>query len=221
VKRVVIIGAGGQAREVRWMLDEINRVAPSFSFAGYVISDPEHPGAYDSVDEIVGDFAWLRANRGAFDTLALGIGTAATRLKLAAELERDFGPESWPPLVHPSVILDRATATLGHGTLVCPGVVATVNVTLAPYAMLNFGCTVGHEARIGRGSVVMPGANISGGVTVGDGVLVGTGAQILQYRRVGDGATVGAGAVVTRDVAAGKLVIGIPARERNHEKDRA
>ena len=120
----------------------------------------------------------------------------------------------WPPLIHPSAVYDRQTCTFGPGTMVAAGVVATVNVDMQPFSLANFGCTIGHETRIGRGSVINPGANLSGGIRIGDGVLVGTGAQVLQYLTVGDGAIVGAGAVVTRDVAAGVTVVGCPARPR-------
>ena len=78
--------------------------------------------------------------------------------------------------------------------------------------MVNLACTLGHESVIGSGSVLNPTVNISGGVTIGRGVLVGTGSQILQNLDIGAGATVGAGAVVSRDVAAGSTVVGIPAK---------
>ena len=114
--------------------------------------------------------------------------------------------------MHPSARFDRASCTIGRGVLFACSAVATVNVHLADFSMLNFGSTVGHEGRVGRGSVVNPGANVSGGVTIGDRVLVGAGSVVLQYLSVGDDATVGAGAVVTKDVAPGVTVVGVPAR---------
>jgi serine acetyltransferase len=71
---------------------------------------------------------------------------------------------------------------------------------------------MGHEVRIGAGSVIYRSANISGGDQIGKGVLVGTGAQILQYRIVGDHAIVGAGSVVTKNVEPLTTVVGISAK---------
>ena len=47
---------------------------------------------------------------------------------------------------------------------------------------------------------------------VGRRASIGSGAVILCGLRIGEGAMVGAGAVVTKDVAAGAVVAGVPAR---------
>ena len=213
-KKIVIIGAGGFAREVRWLIQEINRAAssPMYEFAGYVVSDLTRLGEHDSRDEVRGDYEWLEKHLHDVDALTIGIGTPQIRLKVAAELERHFPNLEWPTLIHPSVLFDRERCTVGHGGILCAGVIGTVGLVIESFAMVNLACTLGHEAILRRGCVLNPTVNISGGVDVGEGVLVGTGAQILQYIKVGKGATVGAGAVVTKDVPPGDTIVGIPAK---------
>jgi serine O-acetyltransferase len=67
-------------------------------------------------------------------------------------------------------------------------------------------------------SVTLGGTNPSTGIggkrhpTICDGVVIGSGAQVLGPIEVGEGAKVGANAVVTKDVAPGATVVGIPAK---------
>ena len=89
---------------------------------------------------------------------------------------------------------------------------------------IDHGFTViGETAEIGDDvtiyqSVTLGGTNPSTGIggkrhpTLDDGVVIGSGAQILGPVVVGAGAKVGANSVVTKDVAPGATVVGIPAK---------
>lgn len=211
VQRLVILGAGGFAREVNWLMREINAANPTFEFAGYVVSDVSKLGDHDSRSEVLGDFSWFEQHRDGVDCIAMGIGNPGVKLRLADEIRRRFEWITFPNLVHPTVRMDPS-CSLASGVVLCAGVIATVGVTFADFAMCNLSCTIGHEAVIGAGAVLNPTVNVSGGAVLGSGVLIGTGAQILQYKRIGDGATVGAGAVVVRDVEPGETVAGVPAK---------
>jgi sugar O-acyltransferase (sialic acid O-acetyltransferase NeuD family) len=219
MKNIVIIGAGGQAREIRCLIEDINAVAREYEFLGYVVSDLAKIGAHDSKAEILGDYAWLKQNRARIDAVTIGIGSPAARLKVSAEIKSVLPNVQFPSLIHPTAIIDRASAQIEEGAQLCAAVVATVNITVRAFALCNFGCALGHEATVGRGSVVNPGANVNGGVLIGDGVLIGSGAQILQYLTIGERATVGAGAVVTKNVSAAVTVVGIPARILSKETE--
>lgn len=50
-------------------------------------------------------------------------------------------------------------------------------------------------------------------VVIGRGVWFGANVTVLPGISIGDGAVVGAGAVVTRDVPAGAVVVGVPAKQ--------
>lgn len=212
LKRLAIMGSGGLAREVEWLVRDLNRVTPTWEFVGYVVSDLSRLGEYDSKELVRGDYESLREG---VDAVVIGIGTPASRLKVAADVKARFPALEWPVLVHPSARIDLDSAKLGPGAIVTAGVIATVNLVLGAHAFVNLSCTIGHEATIGEGCVLNPSVNISGGVKLGAGVLVGTGAQVLQYLEVGAGATIGAGAVVTKNVEAGTTVVGMPARPRS------
>jgi serine O-acetyltransferase len=89
---------------------------------------------------------------------------------------------------------------------------------------IDHGFTViGETAEIGDNvtiyqNVTLGGTNPSDGVpgkrhpTIGDDVVIGSGAQVLGPITIGKGAKIGANSVVTKDVAEGATMVGIPAK---------
>jgi len=211
MKPLVIIGAGGHARETKFLIDDINRVTSEYNFLGYLVSDLTKLTEMDSKDEIIGDLSWIE-DKDYTIYVVLGIGTPKYRLKVADEIRKKYNNVVFPTLIHPNCIYDSKSCIFEEGITIYASNVFTVNIKIKEFACLNRCCTVGHEAIVGKGSVLNPSVVISGGVKIGNGVLIGTGAKILQYINIGNDAIVGSGACVTKDVESGITVVGIPAK---------
>lgn len=207
--RWVLWGSAGHARVLAGLLElRGGRVLATFDndpLALPLHGLPLHIGeaafvrwaeSVDSVNEVAG-LATIGGARGR-DRLAIQVLFARHRLRL-------------PPVVHPNASVD-ATARLGPGTQVLAQAVVAADVVLGAACIVNHKASVDHECQVGDGVHFAPGATLCGLVTVGDAAFIGAGAVVLPCLSIGADAVIGAGAVVTKNVPAGAVVAGNPAR---------
>jgi sugar O-acyltransferase (sialic acid O-acetyltransferase NeuD family) len=210
---LAIIGAGGIAREIASWAEQARLDGDPVRVTAFV--DDPHPGRELHGRPVV---RLAELDRAPSPWFVVAVGSPALRRRLAEEAEA-AGLRPAPALVHPGVVWDRPRVQLGVGTVVCPGTILTTDVTVGRHVQINLQCSIGHDARLEDLATLSPGVHVSGWVTIGAEAFLGTGAVTVDGRedrplRIGAGATVGAGAVVTRDVAPGTTVVGVPARPR-------
>ena len=116
-----------------------------------------------------------------------------------------------PSVVHPDASVS-ATARLGAGTQVLAQAVVAADARVGDACIVNHGACIDHECVIGDGVHVAPGATVCGLAKLHNNVMVGAGAVVLPRLTIGENSVIGAGAVVTRDLPAGVVVVGNPAR---------
>jgi acetyltransferase EpsM len=112
---------------------------------------------------------------------------------------------------HPATIVSPS-ASIGPGSTLLAGAIIGPRVALGRGVIINHAASVDHDSEIGDYGNICPGARFGGCVQTEPGVFVGLNASVLQGLRLGENAVVGAGPVVTRKVAPGEAVVGIPAR---------
>jgi UDP-perosamine 4-acetyltransferase len=130
---------------------------------------------------------------------------------LKAKLAVSYGEEHFVTVIAPDAFVARS-AQVGAGCVVQSDVRLMPKVRLGRFVKVNIGAAVHHDCTVGNFCTLAPGSRLLGNVTLEDQVYIGAGAVVLNRLRIGKGATIGAGAVVTKDVAAGVTVIGVPAR---------
>jgi sugar O-acyltransferase (sialic acid O-acetyltransferase NeuD family) len=208
MKDIVILGAGGLAREVAFLIEEINKEKSSYNLLGFVVNDSTLQGAIIGKYKVVGDEDWL-ANQNI--NAALGIGDPKINSKIISKFA-DKKDIFFPNLIHPKTVWDIDRIKLGKGNVICAGNIFTTDIEIGSFNIFNLNSTYGHDIKICDCSVFNPGLNISGGVSIGSRCLIGTGATILQYIEIGSDVLVGAGSVVNKNVTEGGAVAGMPAR---------
>lgn len=119
-----------------------------------------------------------------------------------------IGPGCYVKCV-PGTIQLGDCASLGEGSWVS----STESIVIEANAMIGPGCHI-TDANHGfaRDELIRRQPRTSSPVTIGDGAWLGAGAKVLAGVRIGEGAVIGAGTVVTRDIPAFAIAVGVPAR---------
>ncbi len=211
MKEIVILGAGGFAREASLLIEEINENLTSldkWKLLGFIDEDQTKWGLNLRGYPVLGGWEALVKISDQVQVIGAVGNPEAKRhmIEMAEAQSREFAT-----LIHPEISLSD-DVNIGKGSLINKGCIFTTNISVGSHVSVNPGCGIGHDTFVDNYTTLMWHVNISGMVIVGKGCLLGTGSTILQGKKVGDWSIVGAGAVVTRDLPPGCTAVGVPAK---------
>jgi len=206
MKNIIIYGSGGFGKELTWIVERCQRKVVCFI-------DDDKTKNFNNIEVNSFSEGIMKYPNSEF---LVSVGDPKIRRFLTRKmLEKKIKPST---IISPDVLYS-SSVSIGIGTVVCPGNIMTCNIQIGNYNQINLGCTIGHDVIIGDFVTLSPGVHISGNVIIESGVFIGTGAVILNGTkdkpiRIGENSIIGAGSCVNRDVIAGKIVFGVPAKEK-------
>ncbi len=210
VRRFVIVGYGGLARELLDSLASADFRLGSFEFSGFVAPDPtdSNPQSRRADKEVFLESEFLA--RPSCNYFVPAVADPSQRNIIA----NDYEAQGLEPItfIHPSAQVS-SDAAIGTGSIVGIGSYLGPGSILGPYSLADRYSLIGHDAKVDDFSTIHAGANLGGFSQVASLSVIGAAACLLPRVRVGRNSVVGAGSVVTKDVPDCVTVVGNPARE--------
>lgn len=208
MEKIAIFGAGGFGREVKTIIDTINKFEQKYEFIGFY-DDGYSTGDIVNGFPVLGKLEDINAVKENLN-IVLAVANPDGKRKIISQINNSH--IKFPNIIHPSVLISDDEVKIGKGNIFCAGTIITCNIEIKDFVILNLMCTVGHDTVIESYSSFMPSVNISGEVLLKECIYVGTGAKIINQLEIGEYTTVGAGAVVAKSLPAHCTAVGIPAK---------
>lgn len=209
MKDIAIFGVGGFGKEVLTLIQDINKVQPTWNVIGFF--DDGYEVGYETHGLMNLGGAKELSEWKAPLAVTIAIGTPRIKKVILNNIHNDL--IEYPTLIHPTVIIgDKDSVKIGKGCIICAANIITTDIAIGDFVILNLACTVGHDTVIKDYSAFMPTCNISGECVIEEGVYCGTGVKIINQTSIGTKTIVGAGSVVTKPLPANCTAVGAPAK---------
>lgn len=211
MKKLILYGAGGFAREVAFMVERINRVRPTYDLLGFVVGEEYYvPGTIIDGYPVVGCGDWLIEHKDEIVCTCVVGEPPAVREQIQEKYEA-LGIK-FETLISPGVEIHK-TVKIADGCIICRGTTFTVDISVGKGSIINEFSGIGHNAYIGDYCCIFGGCSVCGYVKIGNRVKVGGRAYFCPKVKIGDDAIIAAGSVVFTNVKAGRHVLGNPAKK--------
>jgi len=204
MKKIIVIGSGGLAREFCSFFRDYQE---PISIVGFSSINIDEYRSFSLPGRLFGDY--ITPDMVGTNEAVIAVSNPSLKKIISERLVK--AGFFFPTFIHYSSVVSN-NACLGRGVIVSPNCTVSSNVQINDFCYLNFGVGIGHDSVIESFCQINPGSQLGGFSYVGEATLLGSGVTVLQGVKVGKGVTVAAGSVVFTQVLDGYTIIGNPAK---------
>jgi sugar O-acyltransferase (sialic acid O-acetyltransferase NeuD family) len=188
MKKLIIIGAGGNCIDIVDIIHDINRVKGR-KILGSLTSASQYSDCF----------------------FINGIGSPFNFWKKDKIISKTKIPlKRFITLIHPKAHVSSC-AELGFGTIVFPNVTIMSNVKIGNHVIILSNSVINHDNRIGDYTCIASSVSISGSAEVGKLCYLGASSSLIGNISIGDYSLIGIGSVVLKNVPHNSVFAGNPA----------
>jgi sugar O-acyltransferase (sialic acid O-acetyltransferase NeuD family) len=196
---VVIIGAGSLATQVIEVF-----ILNNFTIIGLLDDNRQEPLFGYPILGKIND--WTNTNYPLF--CAIG------DIQIRKQILEKFLNYRWINCIHPQANIS-SFSQIGNGNYIGPGCCLMPRVSLGNNNILDPGSILSHDVKVRDNNHIASHCCLLGRVKIGNNNLLGANSTVLPDISIGNDNILGAGAVATKFITEGKILKGIPAREKN------
>lgn len=207
---LILFPFGGNAKEAIFVIEEINRMKPTWQIIGFIDDNLELTGREYSSYKVMGGREKISEFQSA---KILAVPGRPEDFYKRKEMIDSLGISGtrFATIIHPSACISSATA-IGNNTLIMAGVVTTAMASIGNHCVILPNTVISHDVVIDDYTLVGSNVSISGGVHIESLCYIGTGSRIMQELRIGRGSLIGMGTNVLKSVEPNSVVVGNPGR---------
>jgi sugar O-acyltransferase (sialic acid O-acetyltransferase NeuD family) len=210
MKDLVIVGAGGFARETAATVRALNAVTPTWRLLGFLDDDEALHGQLRGGVPVLGGTDAVRGLPAAAVVVCVGNPRDyASRARIVRRLA--LPPERYATVTHPSAQVADG-CLVGPGSVLLAQVVLTADVRIGAHVAVMPQVVLTHDDAVDDYVTIAAGVRLGGGVRLARGAYLGTGALVREGLTIGAWSLVGMGSVVLDDIPPGEVWAGCPAR---------
>lgn len=214
MRSVILIGAGGLAREVIALLED----SLEYKAVGLLDDNTTVHGADVGGLPVLGGIDSAGDHDDSDFLVCTGSGRSR-RLIVERLLRLGIDSSRYATVIAPDVRIPR-DSEVGSGAILLAGTVLTTSVSIGHHAVLMPRVVCTHDDRIEGFGTLCAGVTLGGSVVVEEQAYLGMNSSVKQNIRVGAGAVLGMGSVLLADLPAHQVWAGNPAHPINHGDSR-
>lgn len=210
IQDLLIIGAGGDGRNIADLVASINTKERKWNLLGYLDDDPLKQDSKVNDVPVLGTLRDVVRYDGCFFVTTFGSPkNNFSKKRIIDDLRIPM--DRFATLIHPGAAVSPY-AKIGRDTIIYVGTYVGTNTFIGDHVKILANCDISHDDVIYDFTTIAHSVSVSGEVTIKEGCYLGSNSSVRERLDIGEWSLIGLGAVIVSDVPPYSIIVGNPGR---------